>query len=223
MQKQQIWKGMFFKQQFYLLFALSVILFSSSNLHAQVVLNFTIVQTPSPVKLFMNADTIVVKGYSLVLGKTPLASGGTAPYKYVWKPSFNLNSDTLENPIATPDTNTLYTVFVTDSKGCTQTDSVYVEVKGAPVGLPTLYGWFNFEIYPNPSDGHFVFQGLLLNQKQFIHVEVYDVMGRLVRTETLNGSQTTSPELDLKELTAGVYHLKIEHKGNWQSRKLIIQ
>jgi hypothetical protein len=201
MQKQQIWKGMFFKQQFYLLFALSVILFSSSNLHAQVVLNFTIVQTPSPVKLFMNADTIVVKGYSLVLGKTPLASGGTAPYKYVWKPSFNLNSDTLENPIATPDTNTLYTVFVTDSKGCTQTDSVYVEVKEAPVGL----------------------QGLLLNQKQFIHVEVYDVMGRLVRTETLNGSQTTSPELDLKELTAGVYHLKIEHKGNWQSRKLIIQ
>ncbi len=223
MHRQQIWKGMFIKQQFYLLFALSVILFSSSNIKAQVVLNFTIVQTPSPVKLFMNADTIIVKGNSLVLGKTPLASGGTAPYKYVWKPSANLNSDTIENPIATPDTNTLYTVFVTDSKGCTQTDSVYVELKEPPVGLPNLPGWNSFEIYPNPSEGRFVFQGLFLNQKQLVRVQVYDVMGRLVRTETLNGTQTTSPELDLKELNAGVYHLKIEHKGNWQSRKLIIQ
>lgn len=60
------------------------------------------------------------------LGNTTLnASGGRS---YVWSPPAGLSSTTISNPIASPDTNTLYTVIVTDDNGCTDVDQVLISV-----------------------------------------------------------------------------------------------
>jgi hypothetical protein len=57
-----------------------------------------------------------------------IASGGTAPYTYLWSPSIGLNCITCKKPDAAPLSNTIYTVMVTDKHGCTGTASVSVSV-----------------------------------------------------------------------------------------------
>lgn len=56
---------------------------------------------------------------SPVIGGSPTATGGLAPYTYSWSPSLGLSSTIIANPIATPLTTTNYTVMVTDGNGCT--------------------------------------------------------------------------------------------------------
>ena len=53
------------------------------------------------------------------------ASGGIL---YQWSPSAYLNHDTVADPLAFPDTSMVFTVDVTDSNGCTASDSMIVIV-----------------------------------------------------------------------------------------------
>lgn len=56
-------------------------------------------------------------------------AGGYPPYTIAWSPAYNLNDSTSLTPTRYPDsTSTLYTVTVTDSIGCTATDTVRVNV-----------------------------------------------------------------------------------------------
>src|ERR1051326_8439167 len=56
------------------------------------------------------------------------ATGGTS---YSWAPAGSLSSATVSNPNATPTANTTYTVFVTNSNGCTDTAQVTVTVQSS--------------------------------------------------------------------------------------------
>ncbi|HKR05231.1 MAG TPA: gliding motility-associated C-terminal domain-containing protein [Bacteroidia bacterium] len=58
------------------------------------------------------------------------ASGGVS---YIWSPPAGLSSTTISNPIASPATSTVYIVFVTDTFGCKNSDSVLVTVNNLPV------------------------------------------------------------------------------------------
>jgi len=92
---------------------------------------FTLVQNPQIV-VNAGADRIlcpVPPGNSTTLGGSPTASGGTPGYSYAWSPSTALSSTTSANPTVTNlTTTTNYTVTVTDSRGCTATDNVLVQV-----------------------------------------------------------------------------------------------
>jgi len=74
------------------------------------------------------ADKGIIEGASVVIGGSPTASGGTAPYTYSWIPTTGLNDAGIANPTASPSVTTTYTVTVTDSKGCTDNDDVTVTV-----------------------------------------------------------------------------------------------
>ncbi len=73
-------------------------------------------------------DAGITAGGSVVIGGSPTASGGTPPYTYSWTPTTDLNDASIANPTASPAVNTTYTVTVTDSKGCTDSDDVTVTV-----------------------------------------------------------------------------------------------
>ena len=60
------------------------------------------------------------------------ASGGTGVYSYAWSPAGSLNSATIANPVASPVTNTTYSVTVTDNNGDTGSDGVIVLVNPGP-------------------------------------------------------------------------------------------
>lgn len=68
-------------------------------------------------------DTNVALGYSVELSGT----GGTS---YSWTPSNTLDNSFVLNPIATPDSTTIYILTVTDDNGCSASDSVLVEING---------------------------------------------------------------------------------------------
>lgn len=66
-------------------------------------------------------DTSVCIGNSAFLA----ATGGIS---YVWSPIETLSDPTIFNPIATPDTNTQYSVIITTTEGCKSFDTVNVSV-----------------------------------------------------------------------------------------------
>ncbi len=71
-------------------------------------------------------DTIC-SGGTVMLGGAPTANGGIAPFTYNWIPNYALTSNSVANPLTTTQIDTSYMVIVTDSEGCSDLDSVYVD------------------------------------------------------------------------------------------------
>jgi PKD repeat protein len=70
------------------------------------------------------------------LGSTPSASGGTAPYHYLWTPSSSLSSDTVADPTVSHLGSTqTYTLLVTDANGCMGSSTATVTVSGSSVTI----------------------------------------------------------------------------------------
>lgn len=97
-------------------------------------------------------DVTIIQGRSAALR----ASGGTT---YAWEPADGLSDPNIQNPVATPEQTTTYTVTVTTAEGCVDTASVTVEVVPAisipnaftPNGDQTNEVWNigNKELYPD--------------------------------------------------------------------------
>lgn len=66
-------------------------------------------------------DTAMCKGKSTTLN----ASGGKT---YSWSPTTGLSNNNTYNPLANPTSTTTYTVTVTDSNGCVNTDAVVITI-----------------------------------------------------------------------------------------------
>jgi hypothetical protein len=64
---------------------------------------------------------------------------------------------------------------------------------------------FNFDVYPNPSDGNFSIHMISGENKNY-HMELFNVMGQLVREEKISSDLVTIPAADLKQ---GIYLCKI--------------
>jgi gliding motility-associated-like protein len=71
------------------------------------------------------ADTVICKGDSVQL----FASGGT---NYYWQPVTGLSNPNINNPMASPDSTTLYVVRIENTPGCSRTEKVLVRVNEPP-------------------------------------------------------------------------------------------
>ena len=71
-------------------------------------------------------DTLVCPGYPVPLG----ASGGIT---YAWTPAAGLTSASIADPIATPESSTLYQVVAFDAIGCSDTAFAFVELRPWPM------------------------------------------------------------------------------------------
>ena len=75
-------------------------------------------------------------------------------------------------------------------------------------------------LFPNPAKGFVTIQSdepsVTLK-----HVEVYDVMGRMVLSETLDGQ---SQEFSISKLVSGIYHVRVQtNNGHCSNLKLVVQ
>ena len=73
---------------------------------------------------FCNGDGYLGGGRSS--GSPPTGLGGRGTYTYHWAPSTAMNSTTLANPFLSGASPNTYHVTVTDSYGCTATDSIVI-------------------------------------------------------------------------------------------------
>lgn len=76
-----------------------------------------------------------------------------------------------------------------------------------------------FEMYPNPADGmvNLTFQGALTNGT----VNIYSLQGKLVRSVALN--QNRSMQIDVSDMTAGTYILRVTSDHYSENKTLTIQ
>lgn len=79
----------------------------------------------SPPAVSAGDDRVICKGTSTQL----LAQGSGS---FLWSPAQFLNHPEISNPVATPQTSIVYTVTLTDSWGCRNSDQVIVEVREIP-------------------------------------------------------------------------------------------
>lgn len=78
-------------------------------------------------------DAGICFGDSAALGGSPSGIGGTGTLTYAWTPAAGLSNANVPNPMASPVFSTDYVLTVTDSVGCSNSDTVSVTLFGPPV------------------------------------------------------------------------------------------
>lgn len=116
----------------------------------------------------------ITSGQNVVVSVVPGTSGNT----YSWTPSSSLSCDTCASPIASPTVSTWYHVTITDSLGCSITDSVLISVKEkcGDIYVPTAFS-------PNGDGWNDVLQ-VMGNCIQQMTFDIYDRWGNKVFEST---------------------------------------
>ena len=137
-------------------------------------------------------------------------SGGASPYTYAWS-----------NGASTEDVTNLasgtYNLTVTDANGCIGNVSQFVD---QPVGMAEE-NIDLFRIHPNPNNGEFTVQFGNLNNESY-NLEVRNIIGQLMYTETFNGASAEKVRIDLTQSNKGAYMVTISNKEGKRTEKLIV-
>ena len=160
---------------------------------------------PGPV-FSMTSDTTVCGLDSLVLGIAPISgdsyswsSGGTDPTMTIYSlftSSYNV-----------------YSLTVTDASGCSTTDTVAVITCPLVVNTAVTPA---FGIFPNPANDMVHIEGLGTTSE----ILIFDLTGVVV--EHINTANRTSVDLDVRNLTPGLYTISFYSPAGRDNRKLNI-
>jgi type IX secretion system substrate protein len=88
-------------------------------------------------------------------------------------------------------------------------------------GIEHITNSTELNIYPNPNNGSFVIEpipSLTLPQGKGTLVQVYDINGKLVLTQTINGKTS----IDASSLNEGVYNISIQSNEGVVNKRLVI-
>lgn len=167
---------------------------------------------PAPVANAGTDITICATGNTLLN-----ASGGIS---YSWSPPGGLSDPSISNPVASPVSSTNYTVTVTNANNCADHDEVLVFVDSCiGTGISFLSSELVVSVTPNPSHGVLT---LSINDPGAykITIEVVNPQGQSVYRKQTDDRQ---PVIDISEVPAGIYFLKLISGSNEVIRKIIVQ
>ena len=182
------------------------------------------VQINQPAALQANAGlgkTMCV-GDSVLIGGIPSATNGTAPYTYSWTPVIGLSNAGIANPMASPATTEFYSLTVTDSKGCTHSDSATITVNtctGITENTSSLY----MDIFPNPNNGNFII--VIEGQKgtEQLNIEVMSSFGQLVYHEQVSKVDVKyEKQVNISNYAKGMYLVRVQGNDNYAIKKLFV-
>ena len=113
----------------------------------------------------------------------------------------------------------LYSVTVTNEFGCKGEDSVYVEFLTSTTSLSDHY---QLNIYPNPNNGQFILTGNADNLSK-LKIEVITPLGQvLYQAEVENISGKFEKEIQLDQISQGLYLIFIEIGNTKVAKKVVI-
>lgn len=135
-----------------------------------------------------------------------VTGGGTAPYTYSWSPIGSSSTGTLTN--ACPG---VYTLCVTDSKGCTICNTYTV---GVSTGLEQHESSSVKVMYSKEEI-------IIVDAQPINTVTVYDLTGRIVY-KAENGNQKEF-RLNKNHFNKGVYVMSLEGNNRLSKHKIIIE
>jgi hypothetical protein len=93
---------------------------------------------------------------------------------------------------------------------------VYINIKNNATGISKVADVNSaISIYPNPSNGNFVIETNATTKQT---LQVYDVNGRIVLTQTINGKTT----IDASFLPNGIYNVSIISNEGIANKRIVI-
>lgn len=144
---------------------------------------------------------------------TATVSGGQSPYTYIWSPTGQTNAT------ATGLTAGTYLIFVTDANGCTMNSSVVV---GTSVGtFFTTSELTGMNVFPNPSSDLITISSNFYSMTQF-NLSLLDINGKVLRSEEVNANGKWMHEMNVSELSNGIYMIRISNEDGSTVRKISI-
>lgn len=175
---------------------------------AQVQIGFI---NPSPV-VDLGADTALCPGATLLL------DAGSGPYTYLW--SDNSTLQTLS--VSSAGT---YAVLVRDINGCEAFDAIQVSYVPCqrPFSIKSHDALHNFTISPNPTGSSVWLSYPGLAARDHIDLLLMDVLGSIHLTRELAASDNNQVQLDLSNLSPGIYYLHIRTSGRSEVLRLVKQ
>ena len=142
------------------------------------------------------------------------ASGGSGVYTYSWSPVDNLNDPTAQNPVftATEAGEFTYTVTVTSGDDTTTASVSFIVTDNSSVDEN---GISKVSVYPNPASSTVTIDGL--NGFANLEVEIVNLQGQVV-TRIDN-----SLEINVEDVEAGIYFIKMNCDGQQYLQKIVIK
>lgn len=153
-----------------------------------------IVTEPTAITLSTNSTDEII---GLDGTATVTASGGTAPYTYLWTPSGQTGAN------ATGLSSGTYNLDVTDANGCTETTQVQV---GSQVGLNEDGISSKISLYPNPATEQLYISSLMENDPS--DIKIYSIDGQLVSKLDFTSGNLICLSID--QWSRGVYHVHVK-------------
>ena len=136
-------------------------------------------------------------------------SGGAAPYNYNWGAGV-----TTANRIGLSAGT--YTLTVTDSSGCSATQTYSI----VGVGINTVLANAGIQLYPNPSAGAVTLS--MQNATGVVNVNVYNTIGQLVITKNIDANGSLETPLQMQSLPDGIYEVKITNNNVTSVARVVI-
>lgn len=143
-------------------------------------------------------------------------TGGTATLDAGNHTSYLWSNASTGSTLAVTQTGT-YWVQVSNSDGCTNSDTVYVEIW--PTGIVTVDGAaMGLRVYPNPAQDFLQFE--MDADITSVSLNVVDVRGSIVLSTQLQNDGVVT--LDVSRLPAGVYNMNISNGDVVSNHRLTI-
>ncbi len=136
-------------------------------------------------------------------------SGGSAPYQYIWS-----TGDT--GSFIQGITNGNYDVTVTDQNGCSSSCTVNL----FPTNTEIPANFAELKVFPNPASEQLFVQADLL-ENEVVKISLVNLIGQTVRVETTSGT-TIRSTIQVTDLAAGTYLLRLETAGGTAIRKVVV-
>ncbi len=91
-------------------------------------------------------------------------------------------------------------------------------ISGLPSAIEEEKAVVSFSLYPNPSSENLEFRTLNSELNTKSEVQIFDLTGKLIRSETISSNR-----IDVSELANGLYVLSLNINGKTQQQKFIVQ
>jgi hypothetical protein len=174
---------------------------------------YCITITP-PAPLFLGKDTSILDNQILIL------DGGAGNFSYAWSTGDNTRFLTVDGSKLNPGAHTIS--LTRTGYGVSQSDTIIVEVQST-VGLENQTNNFSISVHPNPGDGIFVLD-IENPQSKRVELNVYNSIGAMVYHDEFSvHTPEIQKQVDISDLSKGVYVLKIRNGNKELIKKIIIR
>ncbi len=137
---------------------------------------------------------------------------------YFWSDSSILQ--TMEVPGSIGVGNYLYSVTVTDSNLCSNSDTIEVIVNSPSTDIKEN-DLFNISIYPSPTKG-IVNININNSIQNNLQIEVINLTGKVIYKEQLN-NKAVKRQINLAEYSKGIYFIKITNDKESFIKKVVVE